>query len=528
MRRGWIVIVGGLVLVAAGVEGYRRLHSRPIAAAVESTEQPKLAPIDLIADADLQAVAEQLGETKSGISVTAWTQAHPEDKREDTDLNGCAAFRWTRQLADGRTLRRLATFYPPDPPKPLELPTNEDPASLIRGCTLAWIQVELDVEGREKLLRSIPKIQANFTKRMGNPNPQLAAFGYPLESPWHDRDAAVVIQKNTDVNPLFASNAVSQTLRVQWQSKASLVMYAYLPRVVEDKTKTPAGELYEVVSPETSPEVFELAMRAAAVEQTDLVKTMNALYQESYQHPQLSGNDPSYQEKRTTAGLERGKRVVDALDQWLTVTRQLPPQRKAGGLLAAYFLLKGATDHLEDPEMEAMRDWLLEKKVIASEKELGPWGATAKWAIDARDLDPEGPIGDAVALMEITNPQQMNELMPGYRLVAEAQGQKDVTDLVIETGEKFLARPRDPETTERVEYFIASGYSDRIQLARFDAEDKPSDWEIQRAAAAKPEAIKYFSMAMAGGSLRAVTAWRKGWRVLAGLPVEIRFYDLGD
>ena len=75
------------------------------------------------------------------------------------------------------------TFYPPEPPKPRELPTDEDSASLIDRCTLAGIKVDLGVDGSEKLRRSVPKIQAEFTKRMGNPDPQLAPFGYPLGSP---------------------------------------------------------------------------------------------------------------------------------------------------------------------------------------------------------------------------------------------------------------------------------------------------------------------------------------------------------
>ena len=310
-------------------------------------------------------------------------------------------------------------------------------------------------------------------------------------------------------------------------AKASLVTYAYLPRAPEEK-KERASERYEVVSPETSPEIFELAMRTAGIEQADLVRTMNELYRDCSQHPQLSGNDVSHQEKRTTPGLEWGKKVVEALGEWLRVMRELPAQRKAGGLLAAYFLLKDATDHLDNSEMEAMRDWLLENKVIVSDKELGPWGPNAKWVKEARDLDPEGPIGDAITLMAITNPLEIQDLLPnGYRPVAESEGQKDVTDFVIESGQKYLAQSRDPEMTERVEYFIASAYCDRVQLPGLE-QDKPSSWEMRRAAAAKPQAIKYFAMAMAGGSPRAVMAWRSGWRVLAGLPVDFRFYDVGD
>jgi len=62
--------------------------------------------------------------------------------------------------------------------------------------------------------------------------------------------------------------------------------------------------------------------------------------------------------------------------------------------------------------------------------------------------------------MAITNPQAMNELMPrGYQPGAEWQGNKDVTDFVIETGEKFLARTHDAETAESS---ISSGWRTAI------------------------------------------------------------------
>ena len=155
-------------------------------------------------------------------------------------------------------------------------------------------------------------------------------------------------------------------------------------------------------------------------------------------------------------------------------------------------------------------------------------GTSAKWAKEAWDLDPDGPTGDAVMLIAITNPLQMQEFLPnGYVPVATSEGQKDVTDFVIDAGQKYLSKPRDPELTERIEYFIGLAYCDRIQISNY-GDEKPSGWQIQRAAVAKPEALKHFVAAAAGNSPRAVTAWRNGWRVLAGLPIGIRFYDVGD
>jgi len=527
MSRIWILVVAGLVLGAAGAETYRRMHERPVPMVTPIRVGAKIQPVDPVADADVQAVLDELAVMKPGISISTWKQGHPEDQRsEEVPEDACAAFHSSKPLADGHTLSRVATFYPPDPPKPLALPAADDAESLINRCTLASLRVELEVDGREKLLRSLPGIQEAFTKQMGNPDPQLAAYSYPLGAPWHLGDGAVIIEKNPDISPLLSS--VSNTLRKQLQPKAVLVTYSYLPKGVDSKERD--SEQHQVVSPESSPEIFELAVRTAGIEQADLVNAMNRLYRDSYEHPRLSGDIATYQEMRTTPGLERGKEVVETLEAWLRVTRELPPQRRAGGLLAAYFLLKVATDHLDNGEMEAMRDWLLDKKVLEAQKQLTPWGgATAKWAKEAQELDPRGPIGDAVTLMAITNPQAMNELMPrGYQPGAEWQGNKDVTDFVIETGEKFLARTHDAETAERVEYFIGLAYSDRIQLARFGARDKPSRWEVERATAAQPEAIKYFMMAAASDSPCAVTAWRSGWRVLAGLPMELRFYELGD
>ena len=381
MRRYLIVMLGGFVIGGVGVQTYRHVHERP--AEVASPVQVKTVSVDSVPDGDVQAVLEELGRMKPGISLSDWKQAHPEDQIEsEVKLDACAALRSSKPLADGNTLTREAEFYPPNPPQGMALPLNQDAAGLISSCTLASVRVELQVDGREKLLRSVPQIQAEFAERLGQPDAKLAPYSYPLGPPWHAGEASVVIEKNGDVNPLFASNRVSNTLRVRWQSRASLVTYAYLPRVLEDK-KERASEQNEVVSPETSPEVFDLAMRTAGVDRADLVKTMNDLYQDCYQHPRLSASDASYQERRTTPGLERGKKAVDALTQWLNLTRDLSAPRKAGALLAAYFLLTDATDRLDNTEMEAMRDWLLENKVncigegaraIGDEREVGERG----------------------------------------------------------------------------------------------------------------------------------------------------------
>ena len=424
---------------------------------------------------------------------------------------------------------------------------NEDPASLINSCTLAGIRVELGATDRDMLLRSLPKIQAAFSSRLGTPSDKLSAakpspWFATLQPVWQSGDVTVVIEDTPDLD---ADRPTDHAAKDRWQTHPTLVAYAYLPDFIYESMGRPDEE-YSRATPETSPEIFRMAMRTAALERADLVRSMNDLYQDCVDRPLDRDDDAFVKANHMTPGLARGKKITGVLRQWVPSTRDLPPQRKAGALLAAYFLLRAGTSRLGFDDIEEMRDGLLDAQVLADEHELTKDGLTVKWLKEGRDLDPEGQVADAITLMTLTAPLPIADLLPQeYRPtktlpdgrqvpypIAESEGQKDMTDYVIETGQKYLAKARDAETEERIQYFIASAYCDRIQLARLDQgsgeRNEPTTWEVQRASAAKPEALKYYRLALAHNSRQSATAWRSGWRLLAGLPLVIRFYDVGD
>jgi len=548
MRRYTWVAVIAILVVAGGVGLYIHFRARP--ALIPTPPEKRSESLPLLPDAAVDALADELEQAKPGVIVSEWHELHPLDRAENSTWfqMTCATFQATEQLADGSTLTRIAGFYPPDPPTPLQLPANnEEPASLINSCTLVGIRVELGTTDRDMLLRSLPKIQAAFSSRLGATREKLSATGPSpwfgtLQPVWQSGDVTVVIEDTPDLD---AERPTDRAAKDRWQTHPTLVAYAYLPDFIYESMGRPDEE-YSRAAPETSPEIFRMAMRTAALEQADLVRSMNDLYQDCVDRPLDRDDDAFVKANHMTPGLARGKKITGVLRQWLPSTHDLPPQRKAGALLAAYFLLRAGTSRLGFDDIEEMRDGLLDAQVLADEHELTTNGLTVRWLKEARDLDPEGQAADAITLMTLTAPQPIADLVPQeYRPtktlpdgrqvpypIAESEGQKDMTDYVIETGQKYLAKPRDAETTELIQYFIASAYCDRIQVTRLEQEsaqgNQRTNWEVQRAAAAKPEALKYYRLALAHNSPRSATAWRSGWRLLAGLPLLVRFYEVGD
>lgn len=542
-RYAWIAVIA--VFAVAGVGAY--VHVRKHPAAVPSTIEPRAAMPPSLSDAVIEALVQQLAQAKPAVTVGQWRTLHPGDRAEDSTWfqMTCATFQTTEQVADGITMTHIAGFYPPDPPKPIELPMNEDPAALVNNCVLAGVRVELTMSDRDLLLRSLPRIQAAFSSRLGTvtgkpSGPQL--WFATLQPVWHAGNLTVVIEDTPDID---AGRPTDRSAKDLWQTHPTLVAYAYMPQWLYESLGRPDHE-YARATPETSPEIFRMAMSAAAVEQADLARTMTDLYQDCVDRPLDRDDDAFVKANGMTPGLARGKKVVEPLRQWLSATHDLTPQRKAAALLAAYFLLRASTSRLGFSDIEEMRDGLLDAQVLSDEHEFTQSGLTVKWLKEAQTLDPDGPVGDAITLMTITAPQPVADLLsqeyrptktlPDGRQVsypvAESEGQKDVTDYVIETGQKYLAKARDPDTTERVEFFIASAYSDRIQLAHLLNErgegNEATKWEIQRAETAKAEALKFYRLALAHNSPLSDTAWRSGWSLQAGLPLMFQFYEIGD
>jgi hypothetical protein len=539
--RKYRVILSLSVVVVALVAGFYFIRHAPKdrtetkLVVVMPTQPDRKADTSVSIPADaLDQTIDELAQAKLGLTAGEWRGLHPLDQTGDSGWFGgsCAEFSRTVTMAEGIKLTRIAVFYLPDPPQSRELPAEDQGARLVDGCMLGVIRTEIATRGRN-VYASLPAVKAALAAKFGTPVERNVDSLRALGPVWQSGGSTIAIE-----NPAPVTADIAKFLQT---TTAPLRLYAYLPRFDVEQHEQPDNR-YLGVSPSTSPEIFALALHTSGADQ-ELQNAMSSLYQDCLKSPRLTANTAYYEENRTTPGLVRARKVVDTLQRWLHSTANFPPQRKASALLAAHFLLGVAYERLDKSEQDAMDGWLATSGLIPNGSGSRPSRHDARWLQEARQLDPDGPIGETIWLLTLI-PWQTPQLVPGEYsesqrqaddaslvLPAEHDGQKDFTDYVIETGQKYLSQPHDPIRTEEVEYLVGAAYCDRVEVARTGVpgdKNKVTHWQTERAAAAKPEALRHLRAAVATRSTRSIAAWRKGWRLIAGLPVGFRFYDFGD
>jgi len=520
-----------LLAAALAASFYVRGHSHSAISTSPSAQKASdSGPID-----PPTSVVEELAALKPGITVAVWRRSHPTDDwhapsyRDDREYwpfifgNFCSVSTLTKHLPNGQDLVRKAAFYLPAPPAPMALPSDRSASSLLDACTLGYIQIELMTGNKGALAGLNANVQTGLTTRFGPPADEpnamvlVPVLRRQIIPVWKVGDAKVVV------------GSVLQRLPTDPQySDSQFAAYAYLP--VFPFEKEHPDEPYDPMTAENSPEIFQLAVRTAALDPklspatTDVYRKWIEFYQRKSPLP--------YQEQPGLPRPIQPSEVASVLQPWIEASRNLPAQRRAAALLAAQFVVEASWSEFSS----AARFSVVEKgsdaqrALEAAGAEFGPPGGpegiqpVVKWVREARDIDPDGPIGDAIALMTLSG-WHFRELFPG--------GYGDVTDYVIAVGEKYLLRPRESATIARVEYFVASAYCDRVLISQFGDDGgegdviPPTQAQLDRGAAAQPEALKHYQsmLALDQNSQRAIAAWRSGWRLMAGLPVY-RHYSL--
>ena len=529
MRKYGLMAV--LLAAALAASFYVRGHSHSAVSSAPSTQKasdsgPKDPPT---------SVVEELAALKPGISVAVWRRSHTTDGwhapsyRYDREYwpfvfgNFCAVSTLTKHLPNGEELVRKAAFYIPAPLAPTALPGDSSASSLLDTCRLGYVQIELVMGNRESLANLKANVHMALTTRFGPPSeePNAMVLAPVLQKQiipvWRIGDAKAVLGSVLQSPPNDPRYSDSQ-----------FAAYAYLP--VYPFEREHPDEPYDSMTAESSPEIFRLAVRTAA-QDPKLSQPMADVYRkwiEFYERKSAL----SYQEQPRLPRPIQPNEVASVLQPWLEASQSLVAQRRAAALLATQLVVEASWSEFStaagfsvvEKGSEAQR--ALEEAGAEFSPPGGPEGIqpVVKWVREARDIDPDGPIGDAITLMTLSG-WHFRELFPG--------GYGDVTDYVIAVGEKYLSRPRDSATTARVEYFIGSAYCDRVLISQIGDDGgegeliPPTPEQLRRGAAAKPEALRYYRsmLALDGSSQRAIAAWRSGLRLMAGLPVY-RHYSL--
>lgn len=500
-------------------------------------------------------IADELASLKPGTTVGEWRKAHSADEWHQATYadytnaatsneqmswmvgHDCGVFLRNERLANGDDLVRKAVFYLPAPPSPIELPgQTPSPSSLIDACTLGYIQTDLTPTSES--VRSIDdEVRSRLTERFGaptdepdematNPGVVVGAGGEArkeLIPVWRMRDSKIAIGST-----LFPMTKEAIDIQSSFSAHAYLPLFRYEMRERPDDL--------DPMDADHSPEIFQLAVSRAALANgiqqpfMDIYRRWLAFNETKIDFVNgYSGySELAYKEDAELPRPIRTSDVEDVLRRWLEASQNLPPQRRAAALLAAYFLVETTWNEFPRAAVsvpgEVTEDQKnLEAAGVEFRDDVGGREPTVNWVQEALKLDPDGPIGDAITLM----------ILSGWRFDDFFDGDfRDVAGYVIAQAEKYLARPHEADFTARAEYFLASAYCDRAVISEIGDEEgdegkpaPPTREQIDRGPISRTEALKHYRLALAAGgkSKTAVAAWRTGWRLMAGLPVLRRY-----
>src|SRR5205807_25529 len=169
-----------------------------------------------------------------------------------------------------------------------------------------------------------------------------------------------------------------------------------------------------------------------------------------------------------------GDEVVDALKQWLSISRTRGRRQYAAALLAADTALDLSEQLFVNPDHEEIRKRLKSIGANFISADLDGYVYTHGWLKKARRLDRGGVIGDLslISMME-----------KGFELSAMCAdtGYEGFRRVMFE-GERFLRRSRNQKLRAHVRLLVAEAYSDLVVLADGAGEGYVDTAKYQRAA----------------------------------------------
>jgi hypothetical protein len=409
-------------------------------------------------------------------------------------------------------MTRRAVFLIPTVPVSRVLPEESAAPSLIENeCVLGGIRVELTLAGDKNTSSAMDGVVSAVSAAFGPSARELD----PMESQYIRRDTVTLWRKS------------ESTVRLSPPRKSTdepdLTLTSYLPGYHYQLVDIENDDLPAEVTFKTRPEIFDLAMRTAAMDDK-LSQPMEKLFHASQD---VAARTDTSQPPPFSVTSEQ---LASVLKEWLGGSANLPPQRKAAALLAAQAVLDTCWYPIEF-ESGADLGHRAAKPLEAIGVTFsfgGPDGTVTDvtWLEDAYKLDPSGPIGDALTYMSLVGWYQLAPIQ-----VEDANGLDSWDNLntyLIATGTGYLSHPRDPARVAEIEYVIACSYSDRVAIAEGIGDPvegvpgPPTQSQIDLARGAREEAIRYYRamLAIDKTSKQSIDGWRSAWKLMAGLPLD--------
>lgn len=504
-------------LPAAPAEKAASASLVPAAQPIQPQPQPStnVAAIDTTDTAAFATLAAAgIAELHDGITLQQWTDSQSSGNdwkpSKEESFFDCRTFVNSEALPSGRQVRRFVYFYPPSPPSTAVFPTANTDDLINHDCTMAMVRVvtttPTDAEGQafEQAL------QQQFIQKYGD---SIGMKGTPYEQ---STDAA------------------------HWMAGPEIIsVYDPKPRPSEDDPDEPVtGEVFALARLPIVREIdedaccrlrdhyhsiedaqFRQALALAAVD-SPLTTRIASLFARLFRRIEEKEPDDLAQSRAA---------VLPALRDWLGAVQSLPPVRHAAGLYVADRLLVAASDDgwpdLIDKEKTDLRSAMGKLGAEFSYDELGGcYGYSGTWLDQARDLDPEGPIGQMSVLISLARGG-------APKLAKDNSEELDIFHTVISDGQWLLSKKPDSATQAQIHFIIGDAYADIVALAAGAEPDYGDAKEYQpEAPSARHNALEHYraGLALDAASVNAKYSWLQAWKISAGLLPSTRYVYIYD
>jgi hypothetical protein len=455
------------------------------------------------------STASALRELLEGIGPDHWDRTHPDDvaqtyRPELKLVDGapwCVRFSSRRQIPQGRSLTRLAFFFPPAAP---EKSNPFSSAPTVRQCRLGavWLTlVEPDTLVGDSLAAGLATVLADRFPVASESPPALTRWpASRVSRAW--RSGSMLIET------AFRQYGGSSP------SKGELVAVASFPLAREQEEPECLPQCSFDSRPATAVDsAIAIVRQAAAIAAMPAARVRPILEVLDEIRPPPSSD---------TVLRVPAPRLVGVLHRWLADSGRTA-QQHAATLLVADRLLALSWRSMDRTAREQLKD--LGAEIVEVRFDGLDYAYDSNWRRQAYSMDPQGPVGTvAIAIMIRDNFFSASD--------CRADGYREVIRLV----EPFLATPAGARSAA-AHLALADAYRDMLTLASGGGSESLEP--IPRLQHATPtellrirhQALSHYRAAFAldSTSAQAGVSRADAWRVQAGLlPTETRYACAND
>lgn len=290
-------------------------QAEPTRISVEQ-QPPNISPEEEEAFSSL--AGSEVSQLHEGITLAQWMKLYGTNEgwvaSTDENFFDCKTFAKTETLSSGRTVTRMAYFYPPEAPTPAVFPTAAGQMLIDRTCTLALIRVQTPTPADQDGRALAQALQQHLAKKYGDSiGMKGAVFGGAAA--WLD-----AARWKNDSEIVSAYNPTQAGYDRDDPDAGTVFVFARLPVVYEiEQNACCRMKAYRYRSIENAQ--FHRAIAMVGVDRS-LAERVTHLYEALFEAS--ASSDQSKQPEST----KLRDSVVPMLGEWLYAVKALAPPRR--------------------------------------------------------------------------------------------------------------------------------------------------------------------------------------------------------